>query len=105
MEARKMTQQITLQTVSLTQDSELNPVPAYTDWLTVWAEPLEKTGREFFRLQTVNSEITEAFRIRYIRGVDPRQRIKFRGKYLEIVNVDNAGERNIELILTAKAVI
>jgi len=106
VEARKMTQQITLQTVSLTQDSELNPVPAYTDWLTVWAEPLEKTSREFYRLSTMNTEITEVFRIRYMAGVTSRMRIKFKGRYLELIGEPvNEGERNVSLLLACKGVV
>lgn len=104
MNAGELTHQITLQIKSITQDPELNPIETWNDWRTIWATPMPKTGREFYRLATNNSEITEAFKIRYIAGVNPHQRVKFRSKHLEIIEVINEGERNIGLILTCKGV-
>ena len=100
-----LTHQIILQIKSITQDSELNPIETWQDWRTVWCEPIPKTGREFFKLQTMNAEITEAFKIRYIAGINPHQRVKFRGKYFEIIEVINTGERNEEIVLTCKGAI
>ena len=105
MNPGELTHQIILQIKSITQDAELNSIITWLDWRTVWASPLPKTGREYYRLATNNSEITEAFKIRYIAGVNPHQRLKFRGKYLEIIDVINEGERNIELSLTCKGII
>lgn len=105
MNPGELTHQIILQIKSITQDAELNSVETWQDWRTAWASPMPKTGREFYRLSTNNSEITEAFKIRYIGGVNPHQRVKFRGKYLEIIEVINEGERNIWLTLTCKVVI
>ncbi len=106
MRAGELTHQITLQIKSITQDAELNPIPDWADWRTVWAAPMPKTGREFFRLQTNNAEITEVFKIRYIAGVTAHQRIKFKGRYFEIIGDPiNEGERNEALLLTCKAVV
>lgn len=103
--AGELTHQIILQIKSIFQDNELNVIEVWNDWRKIWCKPLPKTGREFFKIKTVNSEITEAFKIRYIAGVNPHQRVKFRGKLLEIIEVINTGEKNEELILTAKAAI
>ena len=100
-----LTHQLTIQIKSIAQDSELNVIESWNDWRTVWATPMPKTGREFYRLSTNNSEITEAFKIRYIAGVNPHQRVKFRGKYLEIIEAINEEERNIWLVLTCKGAI
>ena len=101
----ELTHLLVLQIKSITSDAELNSVIVWNDWRTIWCKPIPKSGREFFKLQTNNSEITEAFKVRYIAGVSPHQRLKFRGKYLEIIDVINEGERNIELSLTCKGVI
>lgn len=103
IELNRLTHQLILQVKSLTQDAELNGIETWTTWRTVWCQPLEKTSREFYRLSTVNAEITEAFRIRYIAGITARHRIKFMGRYYEIIGEPvNEGERNISLILTCK---
>jgi len=105
MNIGELTHQITLQIKTITQDAELNPIETWNDWRTVWASPMPKTGREFYKLATVNSEITEVFKIRYIGGVNPHQRVKFRCKYFEIIEVINEGEKNETLTLTCKGVI
>ena len=105
MNAGKLTHLIVLQKKSLTQDAELNSIITWLDWRKVWASPLPKTGREYYKLATVNSEITEAFKVRYIGFMSPHLRIKFRNKYFEIIEVINTEEKNEELILTAKAVV
>ena len=105
MNPGSLTHQIILQIKSITQDAELNSIETWRDWRTVWASPLPKTGREYYKLATVNSEITEAFKTRYIGFISPHLRIKFRNKYYEIIDVINEGERNETLMITAKAVI
>jgi SPP1 family predicted phage head-tail adaptor len=106
MRAGGMREQLIIQTKTLTQDSELNAVETWADWLTVRAEPIDKTSREFYRMSTINSEVTEVYRIRYVSGVTAHQRIKFNNRYLEIVGDPiNEGERNISLLLSCKAVV
>ena len=105
MNAGKLTHLIVLQKKSLTQDAELNSIITWLDWRTIWASPLPKTGREYYKLATVNSEITEAFKVRYIGFIGPHLRIKFRNKYFEIIEVINEGEKSETLIITAKAVV
>ena len=100
------TKQITLQVKTITQDAELNPVTTWVDWKTVWAKPIPKTSREYFRLQTVNSELEEAFNINYMGNVTSRMRVKFGSKYFDIIGSPiNSGERNEELILSCKGVV
>ena len=105
MNAGELTHLIVLQKKSLTQDDELNSIVTWLDWRTIWTSPLPKTGREYYKLATVNSEITEAFKTRYIGFISPHLRIKFRNKYYEIIDVINEGERNETLTITAKAVV
>ena len=105
MNPGELTHQIIIQIKSITQDAELNSIITWLDWRTIWASPLPKTGREYYRLATNNSETTEAFKIRYIGFMSPHLRIKFRNKYFEIIEVINTEEKNEELILTAKAVV
>jgi SPP1 family predicted phage head-tail adaptor len=90
----------------VTQDAELNNAETWADWKTVWAEPLDQTSREFYRLATANAEITRVWRIRYLTGVTPYQRIKYGSEYLEIVGKPiNEGERNESLLVSCKAVM
>lgn len=103
MEAGKLTERITIQIKTITQDAELNPIEAWTDLKTVWAEPLRKSSREFYRAATMNSEVTEVFRIRYTTGITAHQRIKVGSQYLEIIGEpENEGRRNVSLLISCK---
>lgn len=102
---RALDQRITIQRAIITQDSELNPIETWEDWLTVWAEAIPKDSREYFRLQTMNSETTEAFKIYYVGSITSHMRVKFKNRYFPLIGEPiNTGERNEELILTCKAV-
>ena len=105
MNPGELTHRITIQNKTITQDAELNSIETWADWRTVWAKPLAKTSREFYRLSTNNSEITEVFKILYNPNVTAHQRIKFRGRYLEIIGDPiNEGEKDNGLLLTCKGV-
>jgi SPP1 family predicted phage head-tail adaptor len=104
-DAGKLTIQITIQSKTIAQDAEGNASAAWSDLKTVWAEPLGKTSREFYRLATNNSEITQIFRVRYAAGITPHMRVKFGGTYLGIIGAENEGERNISLLLICKGEI
>jgi SPP1 family predicted phage head-tail adaptor len=96
---------ITIQSKTITQDTELNAIETWADFKTLWASAIPKTGREYYKLATVNSEIIEVFKVRYISGINPHQRVKFNSKYFEIIDVLNDGEQNKELLITCKAVV
>jgi len=105
MDAGKLTHLITIQKKTVTQDDELNPIETWADWKTPWAEPLNETSREVYRLKTENPEVTRVFRIRYLVGITAYQRIKFGGDYYEIIGKPiNEGERNASLLITCKGV-
>ena len=101
----KLTHKITIYKKLINQDEELNAVETWLPWRAIWSSPMPKTGKEYYKLNVVNSEITEVFKVRYIGGITPHNRIKFRCKYLEIIDVINEGERNETLIITCKGVV
>jgi len=106
MNPGELTHRITIQNPTTTQDEELNIIITWSDWRTVWAKPLAKTSREFYRLSTNNAEITEVFKIQYNPNVTAHQRIRFRGRYLEIIGDPvNEGEKDNGLLLACKGVV
>lgn len=107
MNPGKLKHRLTIQNKTTDQDAELNTVEIWHDWKTVWTAPILPTSREFYsyRLATVNIEVTEGFKVRYIQGVTAHQRVLFKGKTLEIIGDPiNIDEANKELILSCKEV-
>lgn len=101
-----LTKKITIQNKTVTQDNELNAIETWSDWKSVWAEPMGQTSREVYRLSTQNAEITRVFRIRYLAGVTAYQRIKFDGEYYQIIGKpENEGERKVSLLIACKGIV
>ena len=100
-----LSHRITLRVKTLTKDSESNDIETWRDWRTIWAQPLSKTSREFYRLSTMNSEITEIFRVRYMHGISSFHQIKFNNQFYDIIGLPvNEEERNKYLLITCKGV-
>ena len=61
-------------------------------------------GREFRLAKQQFSELSFLFSIRFVDGVHSRMRVKFRGRDLDILAVENINEMDIELWLYCKEV-
>ncbi|GIW49202.1 MAG: head-tail adaptor protein [Caloramator sp.] len=96
---------VTLQKLEMVQDSYGQPTETWTDVATVWAAVNPISGREFFQTETINSEVTHKILIRYMQGVKPAMRIKFKDRIFNILYVINFEERNETLQLMCKELI
>lgn len=74
MQAGRLDRRITLKTVTETQDTAGQVTRTLTDLATVWAEK-RTTGRELWRAQQVNAEVSAVYVIRYRSDVSPDMRI------------------------------
>jgi SPP1 family predicted phage head-tail adaptor len=99
--AGKLRHTITLQALTVSQDSYGGATEAWTTFATVRAsvEPLQ--GREFFASQQVQAEVTTRFRIRYLAGVKPTMRVVFEGRTFDVQAVLDPNEMHRELHLMA----
>jgi SPP1 family predicted phage head-tail adaptor len=102
MRAGKLTERITIQSLTLGQDTFGDPTKTWTDFETVWAsvEPLQ--GREYYAAQQMQSEVTTRFRIRYLEGLDTTMSIMYAGERYNIISIIDPNERHRELHLMAK---
>ena len=84
-----------------------NPQEEYETHLSgvpVWFETAR--GREFWEAKGLHAETVGRIRLRYIDGIAPDMRLVLNGRTFEIIPpINNAYERNRELILTVKEVI
>jgi SPP1 family predicted phage head-tail adaptor len=101
-----MNVKIAIRTKTTIQDAELNAVETWGTWKTVWAQPLEKTSRAFYRMNQQNAEISRLFRIRYLAGVTSQMQIVFGSETLSIIGPpENEGERNESLLIACKGMM
>lgn len=105
MSAGAMRERITIQAPAATDDSYGDSLPTFTDLVTVWAQKVEKTGREIFQSGQVAADQLIIFRTRYLDGftITAKHRVIWRNRTLDIteppVNTDNH-RRTLELRCT-----
>jgi SPP1 family predicted phage head-tail adaptor len=67
--------------------------------ITVSAEVLPQSGREFYRGSQIIAELTHVVSIRYRSGVDETMRLQLGKRYLNIISAQNVEEADRELLL------
>ncbi len=105
MDIGSLNKRITFQSLQNTENEYGESIQNWTDLKTVWASINPIVGKEYFAAETVNSEISHKIRLRYIEGIKPTMRIKFKERYFNIISVINYQERNIELQLMCKELV
>ena len=102
--AGELDKRITIQMQSITRATDGAETITYTDLATVWAAYLNKSGREFYSAQKINSEVTALFKIRWRTGLSNKFRIKYGAAYFNILHIDDTKQREGEMLLLCKEV-
>lgn len=105
MEAGKLNRRITFQRKDVEYNSYNEPIESWSDLKTVWAEVITTGGREFYAAQKLNAETSAVFRIRYIRGLDVKDRISYESRVFEILSINDKDGLRRELLVSAKEVV
>lgn len=100
--AGKMRERLTLQAKSVTRNSIGEEVVTWVDQVTVWAEPVTLTGREFFAAAQMQFSADAAFLIDYRSDVTPDWRVLWRGVAYDIRSAlpSDATRRQLKLLCT-----
>jgi len=101
MRAGRMDRRITIQKVTETQNTYGEPIEAWTDHRTVWAEVVPQRGSsgEHYRNPELVSTNRLIFRIRYLIGITNKMRIEYNSDYYDIKTTAELGRREILEIL------
>lgn len=95
MRAGKMDRRITLQRKSSSGDSFGQPIETWADISggTVWAEVSPVSGNERWLSQQMIAEADTLFRIRYMAGLTPLDRVVYDGRTYDVKSVIEIGRR------------
>lgn len=102
MRAGTLTERVTIQETTQTQDGDGGIVDSWADVATVWAAVEPLTGREFFDAAKVNAEVSSRIRIRALSGIVPKMRAVHGSDIYDIhavMDVDSRG-REIHLMVS-----
>jgi len=105
MRAGRLRHRVTLQKLSLYQDTTGAKINRYTNVITVWAEINPFKGKEFFDSHKEIGEITHKIIIRYYEGINRDWRIKFGNRTFNVLSVINTGERNLYIEIICKELL
>lgn len=108
MNAGQMDQLVTLQAYGAGEDALGQPLQAWADVATVWAQAQPMRGRDYLAAAAINSEASVRFRVRYRDDVTSAMRVLWRGVAHAIVAppVDvNGGRHTLELMCAAGAAV
>lgn len=101
MNIGKMNKRITIQEYVTSESDNGFETKTWQDVKTVWATVKPLSGKEYFAAQATQSEIHIKFYIRYTSAITSEHRIKFDGKYYEIVSPPiniNGSNRILEIM-------
>lgn len=105
IKAGELNTTITFQQNTPTHDSLNQPVPNWADVATVYASVITTGGREYYAAQKLNAETSVVFKIRYRRGLKTTMRVKWAGKYYEILPpINDVNGKHEEILISAKEV-
>lgn len=102
VKAGRLNKKITIQETTQTQNSYGEVIDAWSTYAFIWASVEPTSGREFMAAQQINSEITIAFRTRYLSGVTAKMRISWDGRLFDIESVINPVEKNEQLLIICR---
>jgi SPP1 family predicted phage head-tail adaptor len=105
MKAGDLKHKITLQTCTPTNNSNLEAIPTYSNFATVWAAIESISGKEYWESKTVTAETVVRIRIRYIPGVLPTMRIVYGSRIFHIDAILHLHEQKREIHLMCREVL
>lgn len=85
---------VTLQTLTETADGSGGFTSSWADTVSVWASITPASGYERAQGQQLEAIITHKMMMRYMAGLNTKQRIKFGDRYFSITSIINLDEAN-----------
>ena len=99
MRAGQLNKRVSIERPGSAQSETGQVVDGWSTVATVWAAIQPLSGRELFAAQQLQARADLLVRIRYLAGVEPKMRVRFGARLLDIQAVRNLDERNRELEL------
>jgi SPP1 family predicted phage head-tail adaptor len=104
IQAGALDREIVIQTDTVTQSGTGEPSHSWATLATVWAQKVERGGREFHQAQQLSAETQAVFRIRHRTDVAPGlERVSYNSMTWDILHVMEVGRREaLDLLCKAQ---
>ena len=104
MRAGDLTERVTVERFTSTQDELGQPIEAWAPLFTCWAAVEPLTGREYLAAQAAVSEVTARIRMRFRPWMTAQDRVIHNGTTYGIESLVDVRSDHRELVLMCKAV-
>lgn len=84
IESSKLRQRITVQRKEMTRDGFGDPAVSWVDVATLWAEVVDRSGKQVYETEQQIDTAYTRIRIRYRNDIMPQMRVVYRGEFYEI---------------------
>lgn len=102
VDAGKLDKRIIIQSLTESTGADGTVTVTWSNDVTLWAQFMKATSREFMAAQQVNSDITHTIKIRKRSGVTASHRLKFGTRIMNIAGPpEDVGEHGEEMLITA----
>ena len=104
MRAGELRHKVEIWKFSATADDSGELIETWAKYCLGWAAIDPLWGTERYQAQRLDATVTTKIKMRYIKGLTPRDRIKrcSDGRTFEITSIINPDERNVELRMMCK---
>lgn len=100
----EMRHRITFRKFTVTTNQNGFEVEEWQDYMTVWSEVSNLSGREYYQVAAVQAEKTVKFTIRYLSGLNTDMRILYDCRQYNITAIDNFKYENRFIEIKAQEV-
>ena len=104
MKAGDLTERVTVERFTSTEDELGQPIETWAPLFTCWAAVEPLTGREYLAAQAAVSEVTAKIRMRFRPWMTSQDRVIHEGTVYQIQSVIDVRSENRELVLMCRAV-
>ena len=98
--SNKLRQRITVQRKNRVRDAFGDPVVEWVDVAILWAEVVDRSGKQVYDTEQDIDAVYTRVRIRMRSGIEPQMRVVYNGVFLEIQSVMDLNGRGdfLELV-------
>lgn len=100
--AGRYDKRVEIEAVTTAVSDDGSPQESWVEFGRRWARVVPETGREYALALQVMADVSLVLEMRFIAGVTPRHRVRFRGRLFEIGAAINVEEQNRVTLLYCK---
>lgn len=105
MRARTLKHRVTIQDYVKTSNDFGEVVEEWSDKFYIWASIQTISGKEQFLSNQNFATLSHKLRVRFVDGINPKNRVKYGDRYFNILAVLNIFEANKEIEILCEEVI